>query len=155
MGKKKLRFIIGGVVIVVAVVALVAFAMTKNSVFYYTVSEVMAKGQSENVRVSGNLVRGSIKKGNIGEPITFKIQDKTSPDKIISVTYTGNVPDTFREPGPQDPIPEVIVDGDYNAGTQHFSATSLMAKCPSKYEAAAKQANATSTTAASTTATSN
>jgi cytochrome c-type biogenesis protein CcmE len=150
MGKKKLRFVIGGVVIVVAVVALVAFAMTKNSVFYYTVNEVMAKGQSQNVRVSGNLVRGSIQKGNIGEPINFKIQDKTAADNIISVTYTGNVPDTFREPRPEDPTPEVIVEGDYNASTKHFSATFLLAKCPSKYVAASQS---TTTTAGTTTTT--
>ena len=68
MGKKRLRFIIGGVVIVVAVVALVAFAMTKNSVFYYTVSELQAKGQSENVRVSGDLVRGTIQEGRRRRP---------------------------------------------------------------------------------------
>ena len=155
MSKKRLRFIIGGVVIVVAVVALVAFAMTKNSVFYYTVSELEAKGQSENVRVSGNLVRGTIQKGGVGEPITFKIQDKTAVDKVIAVTYTGNVPDTFREPRAEDPTPEVIVEGDYNAGTDQFSATFLMAKCPSKYEAQAKAEDATSTTAGGTTNTSN
>jgi cytochrome c-type biogenesis protein CcmE len=150
MGKKKLRFVIGGVVIVVAVVALVAFAMTKNSVFYYTVGELKAKGQSENVRVSGDLVRGTIKKGNVGDPITFTIQDKTAPDKVIAVTYTGNVPDTFREPRAEDPTPEVIVEGDYNASTDHFAATFLLAKCPSKYEAQVKTENATSTTAATT-----
>jgi cytochrome c-type biogenesis protein CcmE len=155
MGKKKLRFVIGGVVIVVAVVALVAFAMTKNSVFYYTVNEVMAKGQSENVRVSGDLVRGTIQKGNIGDPITFKIQDKTATDKVITVTYTGNVPDTFREPRPEDPTPEVIVEGDYNASTNHFNATFLLAKCPSKYEAQAKQSDVTSTTTVGTPTTSN
>ena len=49
----------------------------------------------------------------------------------------------------------MIVEGDYNAGTEQFNATFLMAKCPSKYEAKAKAENATSTTAGGATNTSN
>ena len=49
----------------------------------------------------------------------------------------------------------MIVEGDYNASTDQFSATFLMAKCPSKYEAQAKAEDATSTTAGGTTTTSN
>jgi cytochrome c-type biogenesis protein CcmE len=98
------------------------------------------------VKVSGDLVEGSIKKGAVGEPITFQIHDKDSPDKVLFVTHTGPVPDTFREPLPEEPAPEVVITGDY-LQNKEFSSVDLLAKCPSKYEAKAAEEAKTGTTA--------
>ena len=145
MGNKKLKFVIGGLVIVAAIASLAFFAVRQNMVYYYTVSELQKKGPSQNVKVSGDLVVGTIKKGAVGEPITFQIHDKASKDKVIFVSYTGAVPDTFREPRPNEPAPEVVVTGDLLQQNK-FAAVDLLAKCPSKYEAKVKEEAATGTT---------
>ncbi len=141
MSGKKLKFVIGGLVVVAAIASLAFFAVRQNMVYYYTVSELTTKGASTNVRVAGDLVSGTLAKGAVGEPIKFKIYDKTAPDKTIFVTYTGAVPDTFKdEPG--QPV-EVVVEGDFlSDGT--FNADFLLAKCPSKYQKKAEGTTAQS-----------
>lgn len=146
MGNKKLKFVIGGLVIVAAIASLAFFAVRQNMVYYYTVAEIQDKGPSENIKVSGDLVVGSIKRGGVGQAITFQIHDKTSPDKVLSVSHTGPVPDTFREPLPEEPAPEVVITGDYMQSKQ-FSSVDLLAKCPSKYEKQAEDEAAASTAA--------
>jgi len=142
MDKKRMKFLIGGLVIVAAIASLAFFAVRGNMVYYYTVTELQQKGASQNVQVSGNLVRGTIKEGQgLGDPITFQISDKDAADKVISVSFTGNVPDTFREPRPEDPVPEVVIKGDFRSD-QSFDANFLLAKCPSKYEKAVQDEKA-------------
>jgi len=133
VSRKKWKFIIGGLVVVLAIGTLAYFALKSNMVYYYTVQELTAKGPSENVRVAGDLVNGTLRKGGVGMPIKFEIYDKGAPDTTLFVTFTGNVPDTFKD-DPANPV-EVVVDGDYRSdGT--FDANTLLAKCPSKYEKA-------------------
>ena len=133
MSGKKLKLTIGGLVVVLAIGTLAYFAFTGNMVYYYTVQELTAVGPSQNVRVAGDLVNGTLERGGVGEPIKFKIFDKGAPDHTLFVTFTGAVPDTFKD-DPANPV-EVVVDGDYlSDGT--FDASVLLAKCPSKYESA-------------------
>ncbi|MCZ7665025.1 MAG: cytochrome c maturation protein CcmE [Thermoleophilia bacterium] len=141
MSGKKLKFMIGGLVVVLAVGTLVYFAIKGNMVYYYTVEELTAKGPSQNVRVAGDLVNGTLEKGGVGEPIRFEIYDKNAPDRTLFIKYTGAVPDTFKD-DPANPV-EVVVEGDYlNDGS--FDANFLLAKCPSKYEKALDEKSAQS-----------
>lgn len=136
MRGKKLKFLVGGLVVVAALGTLVFFAVRGNMVYYYTVTELLGRGPAQNVRVSGDLVNGTLEKGGVGEPITFKIYDKAAPKNVLFVKYTGAVPDTFKD-DPANPV-EVVVEGDYLAdGT--FDADFLLAKCPSKYQKAAEE----------------
>ena len=48
--------------------------------------------------------------------------------KTIRVTYSGIVPDTFKDAA------EVVVEGKYDLESGLFTAHVLLAKCPSKYE---------------------
>ena len=121
---------IGAVVIAVAIGALVWVAVGRGSVYYYTVSELLAKGPAEQVRVSGELVEGSVE-GLGTTKLSFVLHDRDRPDQTIAVAYTGAIPDSFRD----QPDTEVVAQGDFLAG-QSFQATRLEAKCPSKYEAA-------------------
>ncbi len=143
MGSKKIKFLVGGLVVVAAIVALAFFAVRGNAVYYYTVSELQSKGPASNVRVAGDLVSGTLVKKDVGEPIEFEIYDKAAPDSVLFVTYTGAVPDTFKD-DPGVPI-EVVVEGDF-LSDGNFNADFLLAKCPSKYEKAAEEKAATSTT---------
>ncbi len=133
MESKKLKFLVGGVVIIGAIATLAFFAVRENMVYYYTVTEMLDKGRSANVRVAGDLVSGTLVKGGVGEPIEFEIYDKEATENTLFIKYTGAVPDTFVD-DPNQPV-EVVVEGDYlSDGT--FAADFLMAKCPSKYESA-------------------
>jgi cytochrome c-type biogenesis protein CcmE len=141
MRKKRLKFAIGGTVIVLAVAALVFFVARGTTVYYYTVSEIEAKGASNNVRVAGMLVNGTISQTGLGKDITFQISDKGTPTKVIKVDFHGTPPDTFKD----QPNTEVVVEGDFT-GPDKFEARSMLAKCPSKYEKALDQAASSTTT---------
>jgi cytochrome c-type biogenesis protein CcmE len=146
MGKKQLKFVIGGLVILAAIAGLAGFAISQNSVYYYTVSELISGGPRENVRVSGQLLAGSVEGGDVGAPLEFKIYDKPAGDdasavtvanfegQTLDVSFVGAVPDSFKD----DPKTEVVIEGDFSPnGT--FNADYMLAKCPSKYEAAAAE----------------
>jgi cytochrome c-type biogenesis protein CcmE len=47
----------------------------------------------------------------------------------MNVVYNGIIPDAFTEDV------QVIVEGKYHKDTNTFNASTLLAKCPSKYEA--------------------
>ncbi|HZK49567.1 MAG TPA: cytochrome c maturation protein CcmE [Thermoleophilia bacterium] len=131
MGSKKLKFLIGGLVVVGAIASLAFFAIRENMVYYYTVTEALANGEAVNVRVAGDLLNGTLEKGGIGDPIRFEIYDKAVPESTLYVEFTGVVPDSFKD-DPATPI-EVVVEGDLlKDGT--FAADFMMAKCPTKYE---------------------
>lgn len=139
MGSKKLKFLIGGVVVAAAIVAMIFFAVRENAVYYYTVTEVLAKGESTNIRVAGDLLNGTLEKGDVGDPIRFEIYDKDAPESTLFVEFTGVVPDSFKD-DPATPV-EVVVEGDLLAdGT--FAADFMLAKCPTKYERTDDQAAA-------------
>ena len=56
----------------------------------------------------------------------FRLVDKDNADLMLWVDYRGALPDTFREGA------EVIVEG--RLQPTGFNATSVITKCPSKYE---------------------
>ena len=146
MRGKRLKFAIGGAVIVLAVVALVFFAARGTAVYYYTVGEIQAKGASNNVRVAGMLVNGTIVQGAMADTLSFQIQEKGDAGKILKVDFKGARPDTFKD----EPNTEVVVEGDFVA-PDRFEARSMLAKCPSKYEKALDDTSGQGRTGQSTT----
>ena len=128
MKKKKVKFIIGGIIIAVAIIYLVYSGIQKTGLYYLTVSEIknegsMAYGQS--TRVNGNVLDGSIQWDSQEGTLRFIISDGENDLPII---YRGVAPDTFRGGA------EVVVEGKYTP-ENIFEADKIMAKCPSKYEA--------------------
>jgi cytochrome c-type biogenesis protein CcmE len=125
------KLIIGGVIIGATVIALVAWAMTRpgSTAFYLTTSEVTARGPSSGpqpYRVNGNVVPGSVRRD--GLETTFTITD----GKTQVVVHTDRpLPDAFRD----DADTEVVALGSYDGRV--FSATEVLAKCPSKFKAKA------------------
>ncbi len=137
MSPRGIKILCGAVVIAVALGMLLWVGISHSTVYYYTVSELQSKGPSVNVRVSGQLVSGSVK-GRGTTNISFSIHDRDHADEVISVAYTGAVPDSFRDQSDT----EVVAQGDYLAGGS-FLASTLVAKCPSKYEAATSSTTTT------------
>lgn len=130
MGSRGIKILVGSVVIAIALGVLLWVGVSRSTVFYYTVSELRAKGPAVDVRVSGELVSGSVK-GLGTTNISFAIHDRDHAGDVVSVTYSGAVPDSFRD----QPDAEVVAQGDYLTGDT-FQASTLVAKCPSKYQAA-------------------
>ena len=126
---KKKRFIIGGIVIFLAIGYLGFMSFQSSATYYYTLTEFAQKGDSvygENVRVKGDIASGSVEKKQAGRILKFILVEGT---ESMPVHYQGVVPDTFTE------TYEIVIEGELGADGV-FEAHTLMPKCPSKYESA-------------------
>jgi cytochrome c-type biogenesis protein CcmE len=129
LGATNLKFLVAGGAIALAVAYLVLMGLQGTTVYFLTVSELQAKGpaaQNQVYRVSGLLVPGTMARESSGLGIQFQIADDTS--KPLPVVYRGGqVPDIIG-----DNI-EIVAEGKLDAhGT--FTASTVLAKCPSKLE---------------------
>lgn len=94
--KKRLYLVLLMVVGISAAVALAITAFDENLMFYYTPSEIAA-GEApvdHPFRMGGLVTTGSIQRQDEGLTIQFDVTDN---DKIVTVEYTGILPDLFRE----------------------------------------------------------
>lgn len=125
---KKKKFIIGGVLVIAAIIYLGYFVISNSATYYYTVSELTEKGDSitdENVRVNGEVLIGSVERELTGRILKFTIIDFDG-EETVPVVYKGVVSDTFAEGG------NVVAEG-YLDSDGVFQAHTLLHKCPSKY----------------------
>ena len=130
--KARNKFLVGGVLVLSTAGYLMASSIDETATYYLTPGELASK-VSDNprfvntgVKVGARVVSGTIVREPSGRSLTFKMTDGT---KTYDVQYRGIAPDTFT-----DGV-DVVVEGRLDAnGT--FQATTLLAKCPSKYEAA-------------------
>ncbi len=76
-------------------------------------------------KLGGKVVAGSIKRN--GDTLTFRVKDPKG-GATVPVSYTGAVPDPFREGR------EVIVTVEKQGGTYVGERDSLVTKCPSKFQ---------------------
>jgi cytochrome c-type biogenesis protein CcmE len=122
------KIAVAGSVIVASVAFLVVTAMGNTAVYYLTVGELKEKGASiygQPVRVAGHVLPGSIKRDPTTLNVEFQAYDQSG---AVPVVYKGVLPDIFA-----DDI-EVVVEGKL-AENGMFTAGTLLAKCPSKFEA--------------------
>ncbi|MFC1988353.1 cytochrome c maturation protein CcmE [Chloroflexota bacterium] len=125
---KQKKFLIGGIMVFLAIGYLGYAAFAGAATYYYTVGELMAQGSSvfgENVRVNGMVADGTVEQGSAGSALQFVIIDANG-EESLPVVYKGVVPDTFTVDS------EVVVEGSLSSDGI-FEANILMAKCPSKY----------------------
>ena len=130
MQTKKLKFVVGTVVILGAVLTLAITGMEESKAYYQTVPELKAMGvkaEGRRVRVAGDVVVGSIERHEEGV-VTFVIdyEGETLPVRYVG---RGPLPDTLVDRA------QAVAEGTLEPnGT--FEATLVQAKCASKYEAA-------------------
>jgi len=97
MTRKQRRGVLIGTCLVVlgAAIGLVLFAMRDSIVFFYSPSEVAAMQIAPGVRfrLGGLVETGSVVRDE-GTSVRFVITDQA---KMLPVTYTGVLPDLFRE----------------------------------------------------------
>jgi cytochrome c-type biogenesis protein CcmE len=93
--QKRLAVIGGGVAFLVAAVLLVMFAFSQSIAYFYVPGD-LAKASvppGTRIRLGGLVENGTVKRGE-GSTITFTVTDTLS---TVPVTYTGILPDLFRE----------------------------------------------------------
>jgi cytochrome c-type biogenesis protein CcmE len=124
---KRLKFLIGGLIVVVVVGYLVFSAARDSAAYYLTVQELYQQGSyARNVRVAGNVVGESIVWEPRDQHLAFDMADESGR---LSVVYSGARPDMFRDQA------EVVVEGKMGPDGV-FEARTMLLKCPSKYEEA-------------------
>jgi cytochrome c-type biogenesis protein CcmE len=134
MKRKQIKFVVGSVVIVVALAFLAYTGFRDNKAYYQTVSELYASKDvafDRHLRVEGDVVAGSIDKTKPKET-KFVISHTDPATKVVqtlAVRYVGTdpLPDTFRD------YAQAVVEGQYHRDGV-FVANSMTAKCASKYE---------------------
>jgi len=127
----KWKFVIGTLVIVGAMIYLIASNMASNAQYYLTVGELRGKGTpmiGRAVRVSGIVVGDSIEYHADRLHLAFTVvDDLKTRENPLKVEYTGPRPDLMKDEA------QAIMEGKLQEdGT--FSASSLLLKCPTKYE---------------------
>ena len=126
MTRKQRRAVLIGTCLAVLALAvgLVLMALRDSIVFFYTPSEVAEKhlDTGQRFRLGGLVENGSLKRGE-GTTISFVVTDKRA---TLPVTYTGVLPDLFREG--QGVVAEGMLTSD---GV--FHADSVLAKHDEKY----------------------
>ncbi len=95
--------------------------------YYMTPSEIIAGEREiygEGLRLGGIVVDGSIEWDAKNLLLAFQVKDEKNS---LPVIYQGVVPDAFENGV------EIVVEGTYTEDGV-FKATTLLPKCPSKYE---------------------
>jgi cytochrome c-type biogenesis protein CcmE len=113
-----------GAAVLIALVAVGYTMFTRSVVYYNTPTEVLGK-PGEVVRLSGEVVDGSITPNAAAGTVTFEVADEQTS---VAVLYQGPMPDTLRDEA------TAVVEGSLGADGV-FHADTLFAKCPSKFEA--------------------
>lgn len=124
------KFLIGGLLVLGPAGYLMASSIRETGVYYFTPTELESKisadpsFRSTGVKVGARVVPGSIRRDPGGREYAFNVTDGA---RTFPVVYRGIAPDTFT-----DGV-DVVVEGRMGAdGT--FRATTLLAKCASRYE---------------------
>jgi len=103
--------------------------MAEGTEYYKHVDEVMTQPDAwygKKLQLHGFVVPGSIHENKKTLEYWFQVQ---SNGQVVSATYTGVVPDTFKSDS------EVVLKGVLAADGFKTQPNGVMAKCPSKYEA--------------------
>jgi cytochrome c-type biogenesis protein CcmE len=122
--KRKIRLVVALSAAVLLAVALVYTSFSASTEAKQP-SQLLTANPDRTYELTGDVVPGSIK--HQGETLRFAVSDRDGGSPTIPVSYTGTVPDPFREGR------EVIVTGKLDNGTFVGERDTLVTKCPSKF----------------------
>lgn len=124
------KFAVGGLLVLGTAGYLMASSIKDTGVYYLTPGELASKVKSDSsfvgtgVKVGARVVSGTIVRASSGREVAFHMTDGA---QTYPVVYRGIIPDTFSDSA------DVVVEGRLGEdGT--FRATTLLAKCASRYE---------------------
>jgi cytochrome c-type biogenesis protein CcmE len=152
MGRSK--FIIGGVVILAAVIYLIVSATQASAEYFMTIDELKSQGQSvlgKNLRVSGAVIGDTILYDPQSLTLSFEVAHVPGDNRVveaqgglaavlhaavidtnrnrIKVVYSGAKPDLLKDEA------QAIMTGQLDSSGV-FHADELLLKCPTKYQEA-------------------
>jgi cytochrome c-type biogenesis protein CcmE len=128
--KPRTKFIIGAALVLTTVGFLMTSGIKETGVYFLTPSELAERVQTDpsfhdiGVKMGARVVHGTIERDVGTQTISFEVTDG---QQTYPVVYRGIAPDTFT-----DDV-DVVVEGRL-APDGTFHATSLLAKCGSRYE---------------------
>ena len=150
----RLKFFIGGGLIVAAIIYLIISSTKANAQYFFTLDELNSRGSSmvnQNVRISGAVIGNSIQYDLQSLALHFTVANVPADNKQIEaqgglaavlhaavtdparthmqIVYNGPKPDLLRDEA------QAIMTGHLGADNV-FYADELLLKCPTKYEEA-------------------
>jgi cytochrome c-type biogenesis protein CcmE len=127
--RRRARYVVavGGCVIAIVAIAVLAFVLSDNVVYFRTASEAVADRQNlgtERFRLAGAVVPGSIEETRGG--VRFEVTDG---DATVAVDHTGSPPDLFEADAP------VVVEGSWRSkrADSPFDSDRIMIRHGSEY----------------------
>ena len=122
--QKRLAVIGGGVGFLLAAVLLVMFAFSQSVAYFYVPGDLQktAVAPGTRIRLGGLVENGSVKRGE-GTTVGFVVTDTLG---TVPVTYTGILPDLFREGQ------GVVAQGELDS-PRHIIARQVLAKHDENY----------------------
>jgi cytochrome c-type biogenesis protein CcmE len=133
MNSKTIKIILTVFVMVGALGGLMYTSLAEGTEYFKHVDEVMtepAAWHGKKLQLHGFVVEKSIMRKPGTLEYIFKVEHN---GQIVNARYTGIVPDTFKDHS------EVVIKGHLGADGFAVEPGGVMAKCPSKYEAAKTQ----------------
>jgi cytochrome c-type biogenesis protein CcmE len=129
MTPKIAKIALTAVVLLSALGGLFWYSLQEDLSYYKRVDEVMSspdQWKGKPLKLHGYVVKKSWGRKPETLEYEFKVENK---GKVVRATYTGILPDTFKEEA------EVVLQGRLLTDS-HFAVdpNGVMAKCPSKYE---------------------
>lgn len=123
--QKRLSIIAGGVCVIGFAVILVLFALQDQIVYFHSPTDVVEKqvGPGDRIRLGGLVAENSVVRGQ-GTEVAFAVTDTAN---TVQITYTGILPDLFREGQ------GVVVEGAFQTGDRLFVADTVLAKHDENY----------------------
>ncbi len=129
MTNKLAKVALTAVVLASALGGLLWYSLQGDAAYYKHVDEVMASPEQwkgKSLQLHGFVAKGSFRQKPNTLQYIFKVENKGS---IVPASYTGVLPDTFKETA------EVVLKGRLlEDGNFQVAPNGVMAKCPSKYE---------------------
>lgn len=129
------KFLVGGLVILLAVGYLIVTSFGSSAQYFLTVTELYGKGSDilgEDVRISGVVNGDSIRYDSQTLRLEFDVVDNLNDlSNPLHVVYIGPKPDLMQHEA------QAIIEGAWNSDGifyAHGRADSLLLKCPTRYE---------------------
>jgi cytochrome c-type biogenesis protein CcmE len=133
--RSRAKFLVGGLVILLAVGYLIVSSFGSSAQYFLTVAELRDKGTAiigDDVRISGVVNGDSIKYDTQSLRLEFDIVDKLDDlSNPLHIVYVGPKPDLLQHEA------QAIIEGTWQEDGvfyAHNKADSLLLKCPTRYE---------------------
>ena len=92
--RRRLTIVLAGMVLLSGAVALVLAALDENLSYFYSPSDIAGAPPGRPIRLGGLVEEDSVARQADGVTVTFRVTDLA---ESVPVTYSGLLPDLFRE----------------------------------------------------------